>query len=671
MLAKNAESSLAGLGCWLIRQPRQPINSETEFAKASQGPADEFIVRVANADWESIMEIKNIHDMFFEWEKLFIIILDKHAPIHQHKVRNKYTPHINPELKRKMTQRDFYKRKHRSSKDPQDFCNVANEILKDSEGYSSSSELFESTLKKLPKPNKVFKFRRITPKDVVDHVSKLKTSRSRAIPTRFLKDRINEIAHTLSFLFNQSTDQGIFPSNLKIASVCPIYKGEGTKEDPSNYRPISVLPIIARVSEKVIHNQLYAHVQNVIFSKHQSGFHPNHSTESSALKSTDRWLLNIDQGKYNIVVFIDLRKAFDTMNHKILLNKLEYYGVSDKELNWFKSYLDDRKQFTVVGGIRSKESKVLHGVPQGSCLGPLLFSVYRNDLPHCLKNCASKLYADNTDISASGSNLKYIEKLINEDLDNINKWLIANKLSPNAIKTKYMIFPTCQKLKNCMEVDLKFNGSSITHTDKKDYLGLTLDEGLKWDKHIDKLCKKLSSAIYSIKLAKFLPRDSLLTLYHSLVESRLRYCCAVWGNCGDTLKTKLQKLQDRAVQIVSGNYMGLEPEKILQELNLLNVQQLIDFHSSIMIWKSKNELAPEYISEMFVPIRSTHHHNTCLAKFGFQNTKKNLHYGTRSFSHYGCQLWNSLPKDVQASRKLNDLKEKLKNHFKNPKTKKT
>ena len=126
------------------------------------------------------------------------------------------------------------------------------------------------------------------------------------------------------------------------------------------------------VFEKVIHNQLYAHVQNVIF-KHQSGFRPNHSTESSALKSTDRSLLNIDQGKYNIVVFIDLRKAFDTVNHEILLNKLEYYGVSDKELNWFKSYLDDRKQFTVVGGIRSKKSQVLHGVPQGSCLGPLLF----------------------------------------------------------------------------------------------------------------------------------------------------------------------------------------------------------------------------------------------------------------------------------------------------------
>ena len=122
---------------------------------------------------------------------------------------------------------------------------------------------------------------------------------------------------------------------------------------------------------------------------------------------------------------------------------------------------------------------MLHGVPQGSCLGPLLFLVYINDLPHCLKNCASKLYADDTDIFVSGSNLKYIEKLIYQDLDNINKWLIANKLSLNAIKTKYMIFATCQKLKNCMEVDLKLNGSSITRTDKKDYLGLTLDEGLK------------------------------------------------------------------------------------------------------------------------------------------------------------------------------------------------
>ena len=161
----------------------------------------------------------------------------------------------------------------------------------------------------------------------------------------------------------------------------------------------------------------------------------------------DRWLLSIDQGKYNIAVFIDLRKAFDTVNHVILLNKIEYYGVSDKELNWCKSYLDDRKQFTVVGGIRSKEPKVLHGVPQGSCLGPLLFLVYINDLPHSLKNCASKFYADDTDISASTSNLKYIEKLINEDLDNINKWLIANKLSLNVIKTKYMILLHAKNLK--------------------------------------------------------------------------------------------------------------------------------------------------------------------------------------------------------------------------------
>ena len=154
-------------------------------------------------------------------------------------------------------------------------------------------------------------------------MAKLKTSRSGKIPTGFLKDGVKCIAHVLSSLFNKSMESGVFPDNLKIAAICPIYKGEGSRSNPNNYRPISVLPIVARLFEKIIHNQLYDYVKGRLY-KYQSGFRPKHSTETAVLNALNRWFLNIDQGKYNLIVFLYLRKAFDTVSHEILLKKLEH-----------------------------------------------------------------------------------------------------------------------------------------------------------------------------------------------------------------------------------------------------------------------------------------------------------------------------------------------------------
>ena len=199
------------------------------------------------------------------------------------------------------------------------------------------------------------------------------------------------------------------------------------------------------------------------------------------------------------------------------------------ELKWFTSYLRDRKQYTIVGAIKSQLGSISHGVPQGSCLGPLLFLVYINDLPYCINNGISELYADDTGLSASSKKVHDVERLINLDLDKIYNWLLANKLSINVEKTKCMISATEYKLRQCPDLTVKLNGSKIKQVDRKDYLGLTLDEKLKWDKQVHKMCKKISSAISGIKLARFLPVDELKKLYNSLVGSRLRYCCMVWG----------------------------------------------------------------------------------------------------------------------------------------------
>ena len=255
-------------------------------------------------------------------------------------------------------------------------------------------------------------------------------------------------------------ESGVFPDNLKIAAICLIYKGEGSKSSPNNYRPISVLPIVAQLFEKIIHNQENDYIKGRLY-KYQSGFRPKQSTETAVLNALNTWFLNIDQGKYNLVVFLDLRKAFDALNHEILLKKLEHYGVYGIELKCFTSYLRDTKQYTVVGASKSQLGSISHGVPQGSCIGPLLFLVYINDLPYCINHGISELYADDTGLSASGKKVHDVEKLINLDLDKICNWLLANKLSINVEKTKCMIFATGYKLGQYPDLTVKMNGSKL------------------------------------------------------------------------------------------------------------------------------------------------------------------------------------------------------------------
>ena len=191
-----------------------------------------------------------------------------------------------------------------------------------------------------------------------------------------------------------------------------------------------------------------------------------------------------------------------------------------------------------------------------------------------------------------------------------------------------MIFAKEYKLGQC---PVKINGSKIKQVDRKDYLSLTLDEKLKWDKQVQEMCIKISSAISGIKLARFLPVDALRKLYNSLAESRLRYFCMVWGNCGKILKNKLQSMQYRAARVVCKTAPETDNEVALENLGRLNVQQVIEYNTVLLIWKSKNGLAPTYTSDMFVPVKTVHNHDTRNAEFGFHPTKKNLTAGTKSF----------------------------------------
>ena len=274
-----------------------------------------------------------------------------------------------------------------------------------------------------------FRFRKISENAVLKAISRLKSKKSfglDGISSYILKIAGSVVSKGLANIFNISISTGTFPDSWKIAKVAPIFK-EGSKSEIGNYRPISVLSTVARVFERLVYDQLSSYMEkNKYLSKYQSGFRKFHSTVTSMLRNSNDWLLNMDRGNYNGVVFFDIKKAFDTVDHEILLCKLNKYGISGVELSWFKSYLSDRKQSCFLNGESSSFKFVECGIPQGSCLGPLLFIIYINDLPNTFKNTTPSIFADDTGISVSSDSVPDIQRLLREDISAIQRWMHEN-----------------------------------------------------------------------------------------------------------------------------------------------------------------------------------------------------------------------------------------------------
>ena len=531
----------------------------------------------------------------------------------------------------------------------------------------------------------------ISEEDIIDIIVALpkKSIGPHSIPINFLKIVADIVAIPLCRIINFSFSQGIFPDMLKIAKVIALFKA-GSTEEVNNYRPISLLPIFDKIIEKLMHKQLYAflEVHDILF-KNQFGFRKKCSTAHSLIEITEKIKESIDSGKFGCGIFIDLKKAFDTVNHQILLQKLEHYGIRGTILKWFESYLTDRKQYVFYNGVTSEMKTIACGVPQGSVLGPLLFLLYINDLPNISDKLQFFLFADDTNIYYESKDLKILEKTVNEELKKLSLWLNLNRLALNVAKTNFVIFRSCQKVPN-HNVTLLMNKKALQQKDHVKYLGVLLDQHLSWKYHIKSVALKVSRGLGIIAKLKPFLRDNLIrTIYFSVVYSHLYYGIQAWGSADPTTLNKLVILQNKAVRILSGKQYfqiyGQEPgplpssEPLYKKLEILKINDIFELSISNFVYSTLTFESPAIFNNWFQYTHEIHEHTTRASTdiiresyfdVGVAQQSFTLHtkgasniYGGKMIQVSGPLIWNRIPEDIQQAGSILTFKKHLKLHI--------
>lgn len=478
------------------------------------------------------------------------------------------------------------------------------------------------------------------------------------ITTKSLKCIKHLIVNNLTKCINKCLNDGIFPDNLKVAKVTPIYKA-GVKTDPGNYRPISVLPVISKIYEKVLFNRLFTHLTNIKFLyKHQYGFRPQSSTLSASIDLITKIKNSIDKKQLALGVFIDLKKAFDTVSHPILLEKLKNLGITEKAFNIFESYLSNRIQITKIDQYESKIAKVIYGVPQGSVLGPLLFLIYINDISNIGLSGYTSLYADDTCLFYFGHTIQNIINEAQKDLNILHSWLSQNLLTINTAKTSYIIFSAKNK-KIPDFTPLTINNETINKTNNEKYLGLILDNRLTFKAHIDYLRNKIIPLTGALRnISKYVPYKLRHTIYNALVKPHLEYLIQIWGQAAKTHLQKIQITQNKLIKVLF-NFNYLTSSKIIySKTKLLNIQQLYSYNICILIRKILTQKIHTQIN-----LKKKQHKYYTRNKDNFELPKTRTLYGKKTIEFEGAQLYNKLPNCIKNCLTFNSFKQKLKMHM--------
>ncbi|KAK3083738.1 hypothetical protein FSP39_002351 [Pinctada imbricata] len=417
-------------------------------------------------------------------------------------------------------------------------------------------------------------FDHITDEEVFRLLSKLNINKSAGtdnVGPRILKIAAPVIFKPLAYIINLSIATCIFPDKMKEAKITPIYK-KGDKSIPGNYRPISILPTLSKIFEKHLAIRNYLNEFDLLM-KEQSGFREHHSCMSALTKMTESWLSEMDKGNLTGTVYLDFSKAFDLVNHEILLKKLQLYQFDNSSLHLLRSYLENRSQEVRLGKCISNKTELIAGVPQGSVLGPLLFILFINDMPLIVKHSVIDIFADDATLQNSSNKIDKIGENLQTDINCIQTWCKQNDMVLNETKTKSMVIGTKQRIsKSNQNLAIKINDKNIQNSECEKLLGVLVDQNLDFDQHIDYVCKNTSSKIALLnRIKKFLPLQTRKLYYNAYILPVMDYCLTIWGSAPKFQLERLHKLQKRAARTI----LEVPPETpslpLFEQLGWLNI----------------------------------------------------------------------------------------------------
>ena len=537
-----------------------------------------------------------------------------------------------------------------------------NKILK-------TDTLFSSYLKN--PNNSSFLIAPTTEKEIADLISTLNPQTATgpdSIPTSILKLISPTVSKPLSDIINISFSTGVFPSCLKKSTIIPIHKKD-SKLLIQNYRPISLLSNISKIIEKLMHARLQSFLTKFkCLYNNQFGFRTKHSTNHALLQITETIRNAIDEGKFACGIFVDLQKAFDTVEHSILLGKLNHYGIRGITNDWFKTYLTGRSQSVTVLGKQSKNTTICHGVPQGSVLGPLLFLIYINDLHNAIKHSSVFHFADDTSLLNANHSMKKINRQVNHDLKLLCVWLRANKLSLNAKKTELIIFKSKNK---CITKKLNFriSGQKLYPTDHVKYLGITLDQHLSWEMHLKILTTKLNRAAGMLaKIRYYLPYETLLNVYYAIFNSHLIYGCQIWGQGNSQHTHKISSIQNKTLRIIHFKTYMDPVNPLFQKSKVIKLDDYISILNCLFAYDHNKNNLPVAFEKFFLQVNEIHNYNTRSSVNNnlFLPVTNTMHHGTHSIKTQSILTWNNMQNQLKIQLKnmsKSQLKHKLDDYF--------
>uniref|UniRef100_A0A669DXW8 Reverse transcriptase domain-containing protein n=1 Tax=Oreochromis niloticus TaxID=8128 RepID=A0A669DXW8_ORENI len=463
-------------------------------------------------------------------------------------------------------------------------------------------------------------------------------------------------------MINLSLIISYVPQAFKVALVKPLLKKPSL--DPAvlaNYRPISNLPFISNILERVVVVTDYLQ-RNGLFEEFQSGFRAHHSTETALVKVTNDLLMASDSGLISVLVLLDLSAAFDTVDHNILLERLEHaVGITGTALQWFVSYLSNRLQFVQVNGESSSHTKVNYGVPQGSVLGPILFTLYMLPLGSIIRSIHFHCYADDTQLylSMKPDNTHQLVKL-QECLKDIKTWMAANFLLLNSDQTEVIVLGP-ENLRNMVSNQiLTLDGITLASSNAVRNLGVIFDQDMSFNAHIKQICKTAFFYLRNIcKVRNILSLSDAEKLVHAFITSRLDYCNSLLSGCPKNSLKSLQLIQNAAARVLTGTRKREQISPVSASLHWLPVKSRIEFKILLLTYKVLNNQAPSYLNDLVVPYHPIRALRSRTVGLLVVPRVFKSRMGERAFSFQGPLLWNQLPVWIQETDTLSTFKIRL------------